>query len=324
MYGDMPQARMDDPFLSNTLLRCIDINMDIDEKLGLTSIRYFVTLADELHFGRAAARLGTAQPFLSQKIRTLEKALGSELFRRTSRRVELTEAGAMFLESARRSLAELSRGAQRIDALERGELGTLNVGYVMIGMLMNVPDLLRGFRSAYPKVRLSLHEISTAPQVVQLRHGELDVGFLSQPVVEPQLQVHHEWSEPFCAVLPSDHPLARARTVRLRDLAREPFVSVTRWSSPEMYDRMIQECHDAGVTLTILQEAGSWQATVSLVAAGMGVTIAPKSVSRMRFPRVKFRELLGDAPTFGLALVTGTGTRSPAVETFLATCGVAG
>jgi len=294
--------------------------MNITDKLGLTSLRYFALLAEELHFGRAAVRLGIAQPFLSQKIRVLEETIGTPLFLRTSRHVELTEAGAAFLESARKSLREVERGADRVRAIGRGELGTLNIAYPMIGMLMVVPDLLKAFRSAYPGVRLSLHEISTVPQAAQLRQGDLDVGFLSQPVTEPGIRIHREWSEPFCAVVPSDHRLAKARTIRLRDLAQGPFVSVVRWSSPAMYDRMMHDCLAAGVTLSVVQEAGSWQAAVSLVAAGMGVTIAPASISRLRFPRVRFRELAGAAPTYGLALCTGEEAPSPALESFLASC----
>jgi DNA-binding transcriptional LysR family regulator len=298
--------------------------MDIADRLGLTSLRYFAILAEELHFGRAAVRLGIAQPFLSQKIRTLEEAIGSTLFLRTSRRVELTQAGAAFLESVRKTLGELQRGTHRVHALERGELGTLDIGYVMIGMLMAVPNLLKAFRSAYPRVRLSLHEISTVPGATQLRQGDFDVGFLSGPVIEPGVQVHRVWSEPFCAAVPSDHLLAKARKIHLRDLAREPFVSVVRWSSPVMYDRMMRDCQAAGVTFSIVEEAGSWQAAVSLVAAGMGVTIAPACVSRLRFPRVKYRELSGKAPAYDLALCTGEGPLSPAVETFLKSCGARG
>ena len=295
--------------------------MDIADTLGLASLRYFVILADELHFGRAAVRLGIAQPFLSQKIRALENAVGSLLFLRTSRRVELTEAGAAFLETARKTLGELERGVHRVHALGRGELGTLDIGYAMIGMLMVVPDLLKAFRASYPRVRLSLHEISTVPGAAQLRQGDFDLCFLSQPVTEPGLRVHRAWSEPFIAAVPSDHPLAKARKIRLRDLAREPFVSVVRWSAPEMYDRMMRDVQVADVTLTIVEEAGSWQAAISLVAAGLGVAIAPASVSRLRFPRVRYRELSGTAPAYGLALCTGEGPLSPAVESFLESCG---
>src|SRR5580765_1342717 len=117
--------------------------MHIIDRLPPSALRYFVLLAEELHFGRAAARLGIAQPFLSQKMRTLEEAIGSPLFLRTSRRVTLTDAGAAFLESARRTLGELQRGVQRVQALGRGEVGTIDSGYVMIGMLMEVPRLLR-------------------------------------------------------------------------------------------------------------------------------------------------------------------------------------
>lgn len=298
--------------------------MDIAKTLGLPALRYFTVLAEELHFGRAAARLGIAQPFLSEKIRGLEVALGSRLFLRTSRRVELTQAGAAFLGTTRKSLGELERGVQRVRALARGEEGTLDIGYVMIGMLMVVPDLLRDFRAAYPRVRLSLHEISTAPLVVQLQQGELDVAFLSQPVMEPGLQTHLEWREPFCAVLPSDHRLTKAKVIRLRDLAQEQFVSVSRPSSPDMYDQMMQDCREAGVTLRVVQEAGSWQATVSLVAAGMGVTVAPRCVSRLRIPRVKYREISGPVPRYGLALCTGSGALSPATDSFLESCGALG
>jgi DNA-binding transcriptional LysR family regulator len=187
-------------------------------------------------------------------------------------------------------------------------------------MLMVVPDLLKTFRSAYPRVRLSLHEVSSVPGAAQLRQGDFDIGFLSQPVTEPGLRIHRAWSEPFCAAVPSDHPLAKARKIRLRDLAREPFVSVVRWSAPDMYDRMMHDCEAAGARFSIVQEAGSWQAAVSLVAAGMGVAIAPASVSRLRFPRVRYRELSGTAPAYGLALCTSEGPLSPAVQSFLESC----
>jgi DNA-binding transcriptional LysR family regulator len=293
--------------------------MNITDRLGLPALRYFATLAEELHFGRAATRLRIAQPFLSQKIRALEEALGSPLFLRTSRHVELTEAGAAFLESTRKTLRELERGVHRVHALGRGELGTIDIGYVMIGMLMVVPDLLKTFRSRYPRVRLSLHEVSTVPGAAQLGQGEFDLGFLSQPVTQPGLRIHRTWSEPFCAAVPSDHLLAKARKIRLRDLASEPFVSVVRWSSYEMYDQMMRDCQAAGVTLSIVEEAGSWQAAISLVAAGMGVAIAPACVSRLRFPGVRYRELSGTTPAYGLALCTGEGVLSPAVESFLTT-----
>jgi DNA-binding transcriptional LysR family regulator len=295
--------------------------MDIADRLGLSSLRYFAILAEELHFGRAAARLGIAQPFLSQKIKALEEVVGSPLFLRTSRRVELTEAGAAFLESARKTLGELQRGVHRVHALGRGELGTIDIGYAMIGMLMVVPDLLKTFRSEYPGVRLSLHEISTVPGASQLRQGDFDVGFLSQPVTEPGLRIHRTWREPFVAALPSDHPLAKMRKIRLRELAREPVVSVVRWSAADMYDQMMRDVQTAGVTLSIVAEAGSWQAAISLVAAGIGVAIAPASVSRLRFPRVRYRELTGPAPEYGLALCTADGPLSPAVESFLESCG---
>jgi DNA-binding transcriptional LysR family regulator len=298
--------------------------MDIADRLGLTPLRYFATLADELHFGRAATKLGIAQPFLSQKIRALEEAIGSPLFVRTSRHVALTDAGTAFLESARKTLGELQRGVHRVHALGRGELGTLDIAYPMIAMLMVVPDLLKAFRSDYPRVRLSLHEVSTVPGAAQLRQGDFDVAFLSQPVAEPGLRIRRSWSEPFCAAVPSDHALAKSRKIRLRDLAQEPVVTVVRWSAPGMWDRMMHDCQAAGARLSVVQEAGSWQAAISLVAAGIGVAIAPTSVSRIRFPRVRYRELAGAVPAYGLAMCTAEGPPSPALESFLESCGALG
>ncbi len=180
---------------------------------------------------------------------------------------------------------------------------------------------------AWRRAKRMVSELEVEGQVVVRftrgadREGELDIGFLSNPVTEPGIFTHRSWTEPYVAVLPSDHPLAKAGTIRLRDLAAETFVSVTRDSSPEMYDQMMRDCRKAGITPSVVQEAGSWQATVSLVAAGMGLTIAPKSVGRLRIPRVTYRELSGPAPTYSLALCTGGGARSPAVEAYLKMCG---
>jgi DNA-binding transcriptional LysR family regulator len=293
--------------------------MHITDSLGTTSLRYFVTLADELHFGRAAARLRIAQPFLSQKIRALEAALGTPLFRRSTRRVELTDAGALFLETVRRTLGDLERSTEELHALGRGELGLVRVGYPIIGTLMVIPDLVRRFRIGYPAVRLALDQASTPNQVERLLRGDLDLGFLGQPA-DPRLRVHLEWSESFCAVLPSEHPLARRRAVRLRQLERETYVGISRASSPLMYDRLAHELRHAGVTLTARQETGSFMAAVSLVAAGMGVTIAPACLTRFRVPRVRYRPLAGSSPTYGLALCSTDRPLSPAARSFLESC----
>ena len=172
----------------------------------------------------------------------MEEVLGSPLFLRTSRRVELTEAGAAFLESARKTLGELQRGVHRVHALGRGELGTLDIGYAMIGMLMVVPDLLKAFRvGVSPRAPVAARDLYRARRA-QLRQGDLDVGFLSAAGDRARPRDPPTWSEPFCAALPSDHPLAKTRKIRLRDLAREPVVSVVRWSAADMYDRMMRDC----------------------------------------------------------------------------------
>ena len=295
--------------------------MDIADRLGLASLRYFAVLADELHFGRAAVRLGIAQPFLSQKIRALEDTLGSPLFLRTSRRVELTEAGAAFLETTRKTLVELQRGRTsdprarpRRAGYARHRLRDDRHAHGGAGPAQGVP------RDVSPGAPVAARDFHRAP-AAQLRQGDLDVGFLSQPVTEPGPPHAPRLERALLRGGAERSPIGEGPEDPPQDLAREPFVSVVRWSSPDMYDRMMRDCQAAGVALNIVQEAGSWQAAISLVAAGIGVAIAPSCVSRLRFPRVRYRELSGAAPTYGLALCTGEGTLSPAVESFLESCG---
>ncbi|HEX8692292.1 MAG TPA: LysR family transcriptional regulator [Longimicrobium sp.] len=289
----------------------------MDRRIDLALLRQFAAVADELHFGRAAARLGIAQPPLSQRIRRLEELLGFPVFARTSRRVELTPAGAHLHAAVTRILAELDREVDSAAAVARGELGSLSVGYVILGALPLLPRLVRRFRAARPGVRLHLREMSSAPLAQALREGSVDVGLLSESDTGPELRCWRSWSQRLVALLASTHPRAAERSLALTDLAREPFVTFPRAQAPELYDRIAAACHAAGFAPRVAQEAQSWHMIAELVGAGVGVAIVPVSVSRFRVAGVRIVRLRPPLVAARVSLCTRDAELPPAVRAFV-------
>ncbi|HEX2080512.1 MAG TPA: LysR family transcriptional regulator [Longimicrobium sp.] len=289
----------------------------MDQRIDLALLRQFAAVADELHFGRAAARLGIAQPPLSQRIRRLEELLGFPVFARTSRRVELTPAGAHLHQAVIRLTADLSREIDAAAAVARGEMGEVSVGYVMPGALALVPPLVRRFRAARPGVTLQLREMSSAPQAQALREGSLDVGFLSEPEAGDSLRRWRSWAQPLAALVGSEHSRAADRSVALRDLAQEPFVMFPRAQAPELHDLIGAACRAAGFTPRVVQEAQSWQMIAGLVGAGVGVAIVPASVRRLGVPGVKALRLQPPIQANRVAMCTRQGELPPAVQAFV-------
>jgi len=258
----------------------------------LRQLRYFVAVAEELHFGRAAERVGIAQPPLTQQIQKLEALLGCRLFRR-GRRTALTEAGTALLEETRRILPQVDRAVECARRAARGETGQLRVGVPPSIMLSALPAAVRVYRGRFPEVQFSLRELSTSAIEDALRWREIDLGFLRETRPEPPLASKIVFVEPVVAVLPAAHALASRPSLRLSSLRGEPFVFFPRRLGPVFYDRLVAFCAQAGFAPHVAQEATQWQTVVALVEAGMGVSLAPGCVQRFRWSGVVYRPLRG-------------------------------
>lgn len=248
--------------------------------MELRHLRYFVTLAEELHFGRAAERLHIAQPPLSQQIRQLETELGFELFHRTKRSVKLTEAGKVFLSEVQQILKQLEQAIQIGRQTSRGEMGQLIVGFVSSSAYNILPPILRTFRNCVPGVSLELHELTTHEQLQWLRDGRMDVGFVRSPIEDDIFSFEVIFAESLVVALPETHLLAKDKSVSLRSLASEPFILFPRLLAPGLYDLIISLCQQAGFSPSVTQEAIQMQTIVSLVAGGLGVAIVSRIAAK--------------------------------------------
>ncbi|QDE88912.1 LysR family transcriptional regulator [Myxococcus xanthus] len=279
-------------------------------------LQLFVAVAEELHFGRAAARIGMAQPPFSQQIRRLESELGVELLTRTSRRVALTAAGSRLLEDARALLARRADVIHSVQQAASGETGTLRVGFAASSAFGVLPHIVLRFRTRFPKVKLELDDSETLDVGAALASGELDIAIIRAPFRHEGLTVERLLQERFVLALPARHPRARQRVVALSSLANEPFVLFPRHSAPGLHDLVTSMCLGAGFSPNILQEASSWPSVVGMVEAGLGLTIAPASSQALCPKGVVFRPLSG-APGHAELVVAFPGTRpAPAAQHF--------
>ena len=283
-------------------------------------LRYFIAVAERLHFGRAAQALHISQPPLSRAIRALEERLGVGLFARTRRRVELTAEGARFLEEARRVIGQLERAVQDLRSMASGEKGRLRVGFVSLADYGVLPGLLKSYKSAHPRVALSLREMLSPEQAAALGSGELDFGLLLPPVSgEAGLEHLVVQRERFVAALPSRHRLARAAgKLSMGELGGEPFVMVPREIAPGLYDIVRGLAARAGIPLNVAQEAIQMQTVVSLVSSGLGVAIVPASVANLGRRGVAYRPLAERHPRLELWLAWPRAALSAAGREFVA------
>ncbi len=256
----------------------------MDQEVELRHLRYFVAVAEELHFGRAALRLHLAQPPLSQQIRKLEEIVGHQLFTRSSRAVRLTAAGEVFLHRARRTLRTVREDLAEARGVGRGEIGSLRVGFIGSAMLTPLPAMLGRYRRKHPKVNLQLREAMSSQIMQSLLDGTVDVGFLRDGGPLPGLESETIISEPFMAVLPAGHPLAGRKSTSAAALREEPFVFFPQAAGRLAYERPISICEEHGFRPRIVQEAPQWLTLMRLVGAGLGVSIAPACVERIAAP----------------------------------------
>jgi len=284
-------------------------------QVELRHLRYFVAVADELHFGRAAARLGLSQPPLSLQIRQLEAMAGARLFDRDSRSVALTAAGRALLESARRILRDVDRALSAARQAGAGEIGELRVAFAPNLMLTTLAHVIRRYRARFPDVRLDLHEMSSAEQTAALGRADIDVAFVRDADPDPRLRAERIAREPLLIALHREHRFAQRARLPLSALADDPWVLFPRVIAPLLYDHVLRLCRDAGYTPRVVQESRETYTTIGLVGAGVGVTVVPGGIAKMGGREVVFKPI--PKARTEISMVWTAGTERPVVESFL-------
>ena len=290
--------------------------------MELRHLRYFIAVAEEGHVTRAAERLGMQQPPLSQQIRALERELDVQLFRRRPRGVELTDAGSVLLAEARAVLSHIDHACAAAKRTARGEQGRIAVGFTSSAPFHPfVPRVIRAYREAFPLVALTLEEGGTMELVDDLRDERIDVAFVRTAIADQEgLVVSPLLKEAMVLALPRAHRLARrtGKAVSLKALAEETFIIYRRHNGPGLHDAILSACNAAGFSPRVGQEAPRIVSTLNLVAAGLGISLVPESLRRMRMDGVVFRPIGGAAqPTAPLYLASRRGETSAAVRRFL-------
>ena len=251
-------------------------------------LRYFLAVAEELHFGRAARRLSISQPPLSLNIRQLEESVGARLFHRNSKEVRLTAAGRAFVPAARALLEQAAEAARHAREVDLGFEGRIRLGLVSSMIYRGLPRLLRDFQARHPRMQVVLREMNSHDQVVELAHGQLDAGFVHTQRVPQELSRMLFASEPFLCCLPQGHALAKSRRIDLARLQGEAFVMFSRAASPDYYERVLAICSDAGFYPDVRHEVRHWLSVVSLVAQGLGVALVPAALRNSAIPGAVF------------------------------------
>ena len=292
--------------------------------IDLRQLRYFVAVAEEQNFARAALRLHMTQPPLSQTIQALESALGCALFDRSKRSAVLTAAGAALLPEARRLLLQAEALPDLARRAASGESGRLALAFVSSADYSVLPPLLREFRGRYPQVQFDLREATTDVQLDELLQGRIDAGLLIPPLPDKALAALDYLPllrEPLVLAAPKKTPGLRGlKPIELAELAVQsdlPLIIFPRRLAPALHDAILGCFRAAGVTPQIGQEAIQMQTIVGLVSAGMGIALVPQSVSNLKRPGVEYRALAGDTPLVETGLAWRRDNRSPVLQAFL-------
>ena len=290
--------------------------------MELRHLRYFIAVAEELHFGRAAERLNIAQPPLSRQIRDLEREVGTPLFERIPRGVDLTPAGRAFLPEARQTLSQAERAQRTAQRAARGEIGRLRVGFVEAATYRGIlPDVLGFFRIHLPDIGISLLEMDPIEQAEAFRDGRIDLGILhSLPAdADRWLLAEPVYADALVAAIPGTHDLAGRTRVSLANLGGESFVLFPRYAAPGLYDAIIASCRSAGFSPRIVQEAEGWHTLAGLVGAGVGVAFVPQSFTNFARPGVVYLPVRGLSVNVEMSTVWKRGDKSPVRERFVTT-----
>lgn len=286
--------------------------------MELKRLRYFVVVAEELNFSRAAERLRMAQPPLSAQIKQLEGNLGVKLFDRTSRGVRLTEAGRLLLEEARRIFVQLDQTVDMVRRVGDGRIGRLRLGFVPSAAHSVLPTMLREFRERFPDVELFLQEMDPDEEVQRLYDKRIDVGFLYLPVNEAALDVKPILREPLVVALPEAHPLAAKPQVAMHELADEPFILPPQHREPGCHAQIMEACRRAGFLPKATQkDVWLMQTIVGLVAGGIGVALVPASLRNLRRTGVAYKEIKDPSLMVEMGVVWRRDDASAVLRAFL-------
>ncbi len=288
--------------------------------MELRHLRYFLALAEELHFGRAAERLGLSQPPLSVAIQQLEGEVGAPLFLRSSRGVRLTAAGQAFIPAARAVLERAAQALAEARDVAGGEAGSLRIGFAGTMLYRGLPRMLQRFQAEHPRLKIALRELSSSEQLLDLSHERLDAGFVHTTQVPAEFSQILVSSQPFVACVPATHPLARRRSIPLEALADQPFALVARLVSPDYHSRILALCGAAGFTPDPMHELHHWLSVVSLVGQGLAVALVPAAMQQSGMWGAAFVPVKGarhDWPRYETYCLWKTGRDQPALGLFL-------
>jgi DNA-binding transcriptional LysR family regulator len=284
--------------------------------IDVKPLRYFVTLAETRHFGRAAARLNLSQPPLSRQLAALEAVLGVTLIERSPRSVTLTAAGERFYADAKAILAALEQAVSNARAAAHGDAGKLAIGFTMCSAYSVVPGYARAFGAVYPEVELKLREVVSNDLTEQLLAGHIDAAIMFPAVTDKALATRTVLSEPLCVALSRGHPRARARRLKIAQLAGEPFVLASEQVAPSLRATIVEHCRVGGFEPDIRFEVQLQQTVLSLVDEGVGVALVPSSMRKAQLAGVVFRPLV-DAPLIEQVLAWSPANRNPCLKRFL-------
>ena len=290
--------------------------------IDLKQLKYFLAVAEEKSFSRAAERLHISQPPLSQQIMKLESELGVRLFTRTTRSFELTVAGKALMVEAAELLAKMRMTIDTIRQIDRGEVGRLRVGIVGSAMWGPIPGMLEQFQSQFPRVTWTIHELGPNDQWEALRNRQIDVGFWREPRIEPEVLKQANlrqdlcFPENVCVAMNEKHPLASQDAIELIDIANEPMLTLHLTQSAEPR-YLIQCCVNAGFEPMIFQEAAEPQTLLAMVGAGLGVALLPQTTGRIGWPGVKFMPIRTNPPSANLYISYLAQDDAPVVRAFL-------
>ena len=287
--------------------------------MELRHLKYFVAVAEELHFGRAAKRLRITQQPLSRQIKDLEEELGVELFYRTKRTVRLTEVGTIFLAETRKTLQQVEYAVHIVRQAQEGKIGTLTVGFTGSALNIVLPAAVRQFKQLFPQVELILKRMQTLEQVEALNSKQIDLGLLHPPINDETLNLETIYRENLVVALPDNHSLAKDtfEPISLQQLASESFILFPRHFGSVLYDRIINMCQQAGFSPNVVQEAIPQQTILGLVAAEIGISLIHSSVRTLGRDGVVFRDLIEPTPTLETAVAWSLNASNLVLPSFL-------